>query len=223
MKELSNIWKNDWGFIWMLLVSILALISTQTTGGLLHESNLLIRISFFIVTLITIHFSTLRKWGKFAGYLISSILMLTALALISNTNSKLLLLFSSFSTLYMVFILALVIIQIFEGGTITIYKVFGGIACYILLGLLWGSIYLTIHILDPSAFQYAGGNIQTVDAVKQLSYFSFVTLTTIGYGDITALSATSRLFVMLEGLTGQLFPAIFIAKLVALQIEHARK
>lgn len=207
MKPMNNIWKNDWGFIWMLIVSILALISTQLTGGLLHESNLLIRISFFLVTIIAIHSSSLVKWGKYAGYMISSILLITALALIRNTNSSLLLMFSSFSSLYMVFILALVITQIFEGGTITVYKIFGGIACYILLGLLWGSIYLTIYILDPSAFQYAGGIINAEDAVKQLSYFSFITLTTIGYGDIIAISSASHLFVILEGLTGQLFPA----------------
>jgi voltage-gated potassium channel Kch len=123
----------------------------------------------------------------------------------------------------LIYIIALVVNQIFAEGTITVNKIAGGVAVYILLGHLWSSFYLTIYIIHPSSFQYGGELIQSNEAVKQLSYFSFVTLTTIGYGDIIAVSSVARIVAILEGLLGQLFPAIFIAKLVSLQIEQAKK
>ncbi|HEY7534991.1 MAG TPA: potassium channel family protein, partial [Thermodesulfobacteriota bacterium] len=56
----------------------------------------------------------------------------------------------------------------------------------------------------------------------KLLYFSFVTLTTVGYGDITAVHPVSRSLAMLEGLIGQLFPAILIARLVSMELYYRR-
>ena len=123
----------------------------------------------------------------------------------------------------MIIILMLLIKQIFEGGKMTVQKIGGGVAAYMLIGHLWASLYFTIYTVDPSAFLYGGENISSDQALRQLSYFSFVTLTTIGYGDITAINSLPRTLVIFEGLIGQLFPAIFIAKLVSLQIEDSRK
>jgi voltage-gated potassium channel Kch len=123
----------------------------------------------------------------------------------------------------MIFIIVLVVNQIFAGGLITVNKILGGVATYIIIGHLWATFYITIYIINPAAFQHGGELITHDEAVKHLSYFSFVTLTTIGYGDIIALDAISRTLAILEGLIGQLFPAIFIAKLVSLQIEDAKK
>jgi voltage-gated potassium channel Kch len=53
-------------------------------------------------------------------------------------------------------------------------------------------------------------------------YFSFVTLTTVGYGDITAVHPLARTLVIAEALTGQLFPAILLARLVSMELHHSR-
>jgi hypothetical protein len=58
---------------------------------------------------------------------------------------------------------------------------------------------------------------------SHLFYFSFVTLTTLGYGDIVAVHPMARMLVILEGVAGQLFPAILIARLVSLQVQSKRK
>ena len=57
---------------------------------------------------------------------------------------------------------------------------------------------------------------------KDLTYFSFVTLTTVGYGDIIAVHPLARMLVILEALVGQLFPAILLAWLVSMQIVHSK-
>lgn len=219
----NNIWKNDEGFIWMLAITILTLISSQLTAGIIWESKFIARFGFFLFTLVAIKSSSFSRVGKSVGYGIAFSLLILAIAMIWSEITWLILFYAISATSYMIFIIVLVVNQIFAGGKITVNKIGGGVAVYILLGHLWASLYLTIYIIDRTSFQYGGELIQHHEALKHLSYFSFVTLTTIGYGDITAVNSAARTLAMLEGLLGQLFPAIFIAKLVSLQIEHSRK
>lgn len=223
MNAGNNLWKNDKGFVWMLVITLLSLISTQLTAGIIWESKFMVRAGFFLFTVIAIESSSLTRTGKSIGYTIASALLLLAVVMIAYETQLLILIYTTLATSYMIYIIVLVVNQIFAGGTITAYKIGGGIATYILLGLIWASLYLAIYIIHPNSFQYGGELIKNDEAIKQLSYFSIVTLTTIGYGDITAISSVARMLVMMEGLLGQLFPAIFIAKLVSLQIEGYRK
>ena len=223
MNLSNNLWKDDKGFIWMLAISIISLVSSQITTGIILESKFVVRVGFFLFTVIAINSSSLRYAGKAVGYTIACSLLLLAVVMIWSETQMLLLVYTGLATGYMVFIIALVVNQIFAGGVITVHKIGGGVATYILIGHLWASLYLSVYILHPGAFKYGGEFIQRDEALKQLSYFSFVTLTTIGYGDVTAVSSAARILAMLEGLLGQLVPAIFIAKLVSLQIESSRR
>ena len=223
MNAIDSIWKNDKGFIWMLAVSIIILISSQLTEGIIWESKFIVRTGFFLATLIAVKSSSLSAFGKLMGYAIASAILLLAIAMIRTETQGLNLLYTILITGYMIYIITLVVSQIFASRIITAYQIGGGVAAYILLGHIWASIYLTIYIIQPDSFQYGGEVIQNHDALRQLSYFSFVTLTTIGYGDVTAVSSAARILVMMEGLLGQLFPAIFIAKLVSHHIEDSRK
>ncbi len=90
----------------------------------------------------------------------------------------------------------------------------GGICIYILLGILWFLFYKVIYFFDINAFHFPESRIMQVNA--NLFYFSFVTLTTLGYGDITPVNNFAMMVSNLEGLCGQLFPAISIATLVSL-------
>jgi hypothetical protein len=85
---------------------------------------------------------------------------------------------------------------------------------YLLLGLVWGVIYATIEMHAPGSF---AGTLRLDERLSDWVYYSFVTLTTVGYGDITPLSMAARAVAMLEALVGQLYPAIIIARLVSLQ------
>jgi hypothetical protein len=101
----------------------------------------------------------------------------------------------------------------------------GGVAAYLLLGLIWSLAYDLIAFRIPGAFSIQGpstsGDPESIQS--HLFYFSFVTLTTIGYGEIVPVHPIARMLVILEGVTGQLFPAILIARLVSLQVQSKRK
>jgi hypothetical protein len=223
MSPTRNIWQNDSGFIWMLIISILTLISSQLTDGVIGESRFIVRVGFFLFAVIAIKSSALSSTGKLIGYVIPFLLLLLAIGMIRTETPFLLVLYSVVTSGFLFFIIILVVNQIFTGDKITLNKIGGGVAAYILLGHLWASLYLTIYIIDPTSFMHNGAAVENDDALKQLSYFSFVTLTTIGYGDVIAVNAMARILVILEGLLGQLFPAIFIAKLVSQQIEDSKK
>ena len=121
-------------------------------------------------------------------------------------------------TLFMLSALGLIVVwQIFPEGPITRARVQGSIVIYLLLGLIWAEAYTLAANLDSDAF---GGNLNGAGNMMsaRLTYFSFVTLTTVGYGDILPTSLVTRSLANFEGLLGTLFPAILIARLVSMEI-----
>jgi len=93
----------------------------------------------------------------------------------------------------------------------------GGICVYILLGIGWMALYRFIYEIDSNSFSMQFGS------VWEFMYFSFTTLTSVGYGDITPASSFAMMLTNLEGMAGQLFLAIFVARLVGLHIAHNLK
>ena len=90
-------------------------------------------------------------------------------------------------------------------------ELYTAVNIYLLLGLLWAAIYLAIEAFSPGSIQMGSG---PADRQTELLYFSLVTLSTIGYGDIVPLSGTARIVAALEGMTGVLYIAITVALLV---------
>jgi hypothetical protein len=119
----------------------------------------------------------------------------------------------------LIFATGVVLSRVFQKGRVTHYRIQGAIAVYLLLGLTWGIAYILIELQTPGSF-----NLGIASDRSQLSsdmmYYSIVTLTTVGYGDITPLSAAARNLSNLEGLVGQLYPAILLGRLVSLEITH---
>ena len=103
-------------------------------------------------------------------------------------------------------------------GEITLHRLQGAIAAYMLVGLMFAQAFRLVAIGNPGAFLVAGAPADYDAVVPRLTYFSFVTLTTLGYGDITPAHPYSRSLVMLESLFGVLYPAILIARLVSLDV-----
>ena len=91
-----------------------------------------------------------------------------------------------------------------------------GIATYLVFGLLWTLAYLLVDRLIPDSFIFsATPGVSSLDGFNAL-YFSFVSLSTMGYGDIVPVSRVARLLAILEGTTGVLYMSVLIARLVGL-------
>jgi hypothetical protein len=98
-----------------------------------------------------------------------------------------------------------------------------GLAVYLLLGMEWTFLYLIVSQLNPGAFAPGPGPLPGYTAY----YFSFVTLCTVGYGDVVPVSSVARMLAVMEGITGTMYMAVLVARLVALyttqQAQEERK
>ncbi len=108
-----------------------------------------------------------------------------------------------------------VLSQVLRAGPVNKHRITGAIAGYLLFGLAWGEAYLAVELWRPGSF-FTAGSVALIP--ESWMYYSFVTLTTVGYGDITPVSSPARSLAILEALTGQLYPAILLARLVALEV-----
>jgi len=132
---------------------------------------------------------------------------------------------NSCALFFLALLTSLILHQALREGPTTSHRIMGAVAAYLLIGMIWSVAYYLIALWIPGAFSIqeptATGGRELLQS--QLFYFSFVTLTTIGYGDIAAVHPIVRMLVILEGVLGQLFPAILIARLVALQVQSKQK
>jgi len=100
------------------------------------------------------------------------------------------------------------------------HRIAGAVAVYLMLGLIWARLYQAVELVSPGAFRVAEG--ESLNGAN-LGYFSFVTLATLGYGDISPVNILARNLAVLEAITGQLYLVILISRLVAEGVEKSQK
>jgi hypothetical protein len=116
-----------------------------------------------------------------------------------------------FAAIFYVFILADLLHYVFRRDSITSDKLYGAVAAYILMAVLWAQLHGVTQYFHPGAYAF-GGTPKALD-ITELIYFSFTTLATVGFGDITPALVHSRYLTVLEMVTGVMYVAILIARL----------
>jgi hypothetical protein len=120
--------------------------------------------------------------------------------------------------LFLTLLLAILIVQVFQKGEVTPDRIRGAIVVYLLIGGMWSFFYFIIALHKPDSFNWPQGMVVgDLQAIQQtLTYFSFITLTTTGYGDVTPAIPLTRTLAMFEALAGQLYLVITLTRLVSL-------
>ncbi len=109
--------------------------------------------------------------------------------------------------------------RVLDGEYVDLNRIAGAISIYILLGLIWTSFYFFLFLIDPQAFNGLP-NLSSPDwklmnsAYMDLLYYSYVTLSTVGYGDITPVSRAAQALSYLEAICGVMYVAVLVAALV---------
>jgi hypothetical protein len=213
-----------------LLVSLLVLVAI---GPWLTEHLVgrgLWELLFTLVTLSTIHMLGIKPGQA----LISGLLALPTLAslwlrqlipAVGLSQVALVLL-----TLFLLYTAATVLLHVFSEETVTMDTISGALCVYLLMGYLWGSLYGLMYLRAPGAFHLPMGwtpaeeqGIARDVPVNLLTYFSFMTLTTVGYGDVLPISGSARAAVILEAILGHFYLAVLVARLVGLHIADTRR
>ena len=120
------------------------------------------------------------------------------------------------AVLFLGVLAGLITARVFRAGSINIFRIYGAIAVYLVLGILWGEIYVLLYLVEPAAFYFDPATQRGEPPISELVYFSFSTLTTLGLGDIVPVNPVARSMATLEALVGQIYPAVLLARLVTL-------
>jgi len=128
-------------------------------------------------------------------------------------NDLLIFINSSIGCLFFIITIYVLSRQLFRVRYVTADTIKGGICAYMLIGFLWAIFYGLLMNINPDSFIYLGDKMRYV-------YFSFTTLTTLGYGDIVPAGRTASILTNSEAIIGQLYLTIFVARLVGLYIVN---
>jgi hypothetical protein len=126
---------------------------------------------------------------------------------------------SILSILFLGFTIVIILNHLFSEKKITADIIMGAICVYFLMGIMWAMGYNLLEMFEPGSFQVPqsmGG------AAPDFTYYSLVTLTTLGYGDITPISGPAQSLSTLEAAMGQLYLAVLVARLVGVHISQSR-
>jgi hypothetical protein len=118
-------------------------------------------------------------------------------------------------TAFMLLLQSLVLSRVLSAKQVTTNTVIGAICAYLLIAYIFSFAYALVQDFDRGALTHTTRSGEDLGAqASALLYFSFVTLTTLGFGDIVPVSPAARMLVMLEVISGQLYLAAFVARLV---------
>lgn len=109
---------------------------------------------------------------------------------------------------------------VYAPGKVTLHRIVGAVFLYLNVGLIFVALFGFVALVVPDAFNGLGPIEGNLIIAGKLVYFSLVTLTTTGYGDITPLHPYARSLANLEAIFGQLYPATLLARLVTLELEE---
>ncbi|HSR69051.1 MAG TPA: ion channel [Acidobacteriota bacterium] len=120
-----------------------------------------------------------------------------------------------FIILFYLYLLAHVLSYVLSREGRGVDRIIGGLSAYLLMGVAWGFLYILIEAAAPGSFATPGTDFPVDGAGRpDLIYFSFVTLTTLGFGEIVPASPLVRPITILEALAGVFFMAVLVARLV---------
>ena len=214
MKQISQ--KNNFVYLFFALLIFLfsAAIMSEFPRSLGQDIFSIVTILMLILSIKSL--KTERTWKGAVYALVVFFIILTVLGKIFDHQLNV---YLTLAILLMFFIgsFSTAAKQVLFVGDIDGNKIIGSLSLYILLGLIWAVIYLLLLVMDPTAFSgVEAGNWQ--QSFSRVAYYSFVTLTTLGYGDILPTNHVAEFFVYLEAIIGVFYMAIIVSSLISLRL-----
>ena len=193
----------------LLVVLIVSYVLTAVDRGPLVTD---LQIAFFLaVLLLALHASRLARGHTRVAIAVSLVGSAAALGVALTDTAAGLGAAQLWKGLMLLVTVVLIVRRILAKPTVTIQSIYGALSAYIIIGLMFAAFYSAIGHLGAAPF-FADN--QPVDT-QTIQYFSFTTLTTLGYGDFTAAGNSGRAIAVMEALTGQIFLATLVARLVS--------
>ena len=218
---------NKGAYFYLLLTLLFTLFILPLTGERISTS-ILLTLVFSLIMLLGVYSLRRNRRMFWIG------LLLMAPALISRwatyfVESQLAHGIADLSvSVFLFFTFLMVIVDILQEKNISLDTIYGGIVAYLFIALCFSSLYNGIHVFNHDAFLFNGaletiGKSIDTQTFGDFTYYSLITLSTVGYGEITPYSTYARFASALQGILGQLYLTIFLARLVGMHIAQYQK
>jgi hypothetical protein len=209
-----------WRYLVLLVTLLLALVGQPVSFGFStppHWFDILLLL-VTIALLLSFCADKSRRLAALAFGVPAGLLSLGGHLLAEQPRDIVVLIGHGLAVAFFAWAAALIIASLFRIHSLSLDSVFGAIAGYLLLGMAWGVLYAMLDTIRPGSFDIADRLAAQVEAgdsrIHLFTYYSFITLTTVGYGDLTPVSSAARTCAWLEALTGQFYIAVLVAGLV---------
>lgn len=218
-NKLKNI--NEENNFFYLTLSLVALLIAGASAKLVDEGAIDHILQAFTILTFIVCFASLRvdkNWSRFLYSLCGVWLLVIVIKIILDIKEMdIIMLALTFAFFFGTF--KSIARQILLTGHVNSNKVIGSVALFLLLGLMWAIAYLILLEFSPHSFTGMEA-ISWGQNFSNAAYFSFVTLTTLGYGDISPLTPLAQVIVYLEAITGVFYMAIVVSSLVSSNIDN---
>ena len=218
--------RQRWRFGIVLLASLLLAVAQPLTAGLIDEdSSFEIFFSLLIVAVLVLVFEEREHRRTAISLGLAAFLGLWASHAVGGLASRLLaiaadLLAACFFAFALYGILRAILVKNVSGDAIL-----GAVCGYLLLGIIWSLLYSAVETASPGSFGMPARGVAEVAAARPdrgvLSYYSFITLATVGYGDVTPITPLTRTLAWMEAITGQFYLAVLVAGIVGFKVTQA--
>ncbi|MBK5278191.1 MAG: hypothetical protein JJE09_04930 [Bacteroidia bacterium] len=177
---------------------------------------------FFNMIILAGVFSVLTRWRKQLIFI--SIATLTSLLRIVSFFTHLQWAQMTgyfFAILFLIHLANLVLQHIFKEGPVNFYRIQGSIIVFMVIGIVYAFVYTLLESFHPGSFTITEPSQSYKNLYAQFLYFSFATMTTLGFGDMIPTQSIGKSLVIFQGMIGLLYPVIMIARLVSLELSHS--
>jgi len=218
IRTIARFWRADWYLsflLGMLLLLIFVLFPMSGRGPL---GGVVLQLVFSLILISGVALVAHSRIALVLATLLAAGTGIVEWIRLYEPSKQLTVIGTSLWIVFFSMLAAVILVRVFREGKINLHRIQGAVCVYLLLGVIWSGCYRLVIQFDPAAFNLP---VPPVDdtVLSQLVYFSFVTLTTVGYGDMTAVHSAARSLALLEALAGQLFPAVLIARLVSMEVS----
>ena len=218
---LSKIFRDVFeGKFLVLLISIMLYLALVPLFGGFATLRLLMDIFFTAILLSGIYAVSSTRHQAVVTTLLALPLLLSVWAAPYITNPTVELVGHGFGTLFFSYTVITILAYIYREKTVTINVIYAAIVVYLLIGIMWAGIFKILETLLPGSLSLAQSSVNKNEL--DFTYYSFVTLTTLGYGDITPQNDQARAFAIIEAIIGQIYLTVLVARLVGLQISQSQ-
>jgi len=207
-------------FFWLLGALLVFLLGVPLADDLMMLSGPVVK-PFVFSCFLVIGIWSLKSFARFFFLGIALVIAGIILNVLVASFPSTVFLYGSLAALFSFLLIAVFCTfkQVVFDTDISANRLVGAVCIYLLLGVIWAVAYSILEMIVPGSFQ-GFSPLEDREWDSEWLYFSFVTMTTLGYGDISPVSATARALAYIQAVFGQFYIAILVAGLVGAHITH---